>query len=285
MVRRMINAELFRNVDLGDCDPTTRLLYIGMIVNADDEGRMRAHPKYLKAAIFPFDLLVDAAMVQMREALVKRKMIVLYEVDGIEYLQHPKWEKWQILRKDRVKSSDCPSPRTQAATICQPSDNQNDNSGCLTEPNPTEPNPTKPNDALPPFGSLFEKIWAKYPKRDGKKAAERHFRASVKTAEDWFDIQRALDNYLKCETVRKGFIKNGSTWFNNWQDWTHYTEDTHGTHERKSVYFSDDHKGGAVRHSEHHSGLRKTPPSAGALLDRLGIKPLPLADRGEEPSK
>jgi len=62
----MINSELFRNVELGECEPMDRLLYIGMIVNADDEGRMRAHPKYLRAAIFPFDLFDDAAITKMR---------------------------------------------------------------------------------------------------------------------------------------------------------------------------------------------------------------------------
>lgn len=65
----------------------------------------------------------------------------------------------------------------------------------------------------------FESIWAKYPNKDGKKAADRHFKASVKTEKDWQDINQALKNYLDSEVVKKGFIKNGSTWFNNWRDW------------------------------------------------------------------
>lgn len=65
----------------------------------------------------------------------------------------------------------------------------------------------------------FSEIWEKYPNNDGKKAAERSFKASVETEKDWLDINNALDNYLKSEKVLKGFIKNGSTWFNNWRDW------------------------------------------------------------------
>jgi hypothetical protein len=65
----------------------------------------------------------------------------------------------------------------------------------------------------------FENIWAKYPSRVGKKHAERHFIASVKTQEDLENIKKALDNYLQSERVQKGFIQNGSTWFNNWKDW------------------------------------------------------------------
>ena len=70
----------------------------------------------------------------------------------------------------------------------------------------------------------FEEIWAKYPNKDGKKAAERYFLASVKTEKDWHDIQKALQNYLGSKKVKDGYIKNGSTWFNNWQDWIDYKE-------------------------------------------------------------
>lgn len=65
----------------------------------------------------------------------------------------------------------------------------------------------------------FESLWAKYPNKDGKKAAERHFHNEVKNDQDWQDINTALKNYLESDVVKKGFIKNGSTWFNNWRDW------------------------------------------------------------------
>ena len=65
----------------------------------------------------------------------------------------------------------------------------------------------------------FKEIWTKYPNKDGKKSAERHFKTSVKTQEDWDNINKALQNYLNSENMKKGFVKNGSTWFNNWQDW------------------------------------------------------------------
>jgi len=70
----------------------------------------------------------------------------------------------------------------------------------------------------------FEEIWSKYPKRDGRKDAYKHFIASVKTEKDWQDINTALKNYLKSESVKNGYVKNGSTWFNNWKDWIDYKE-------------------------------------------------------------
>lgn len=65
----------------------------------------------------------------------------------------------------------------------------------------------------------FDILWSKYPNKDGKKEAYRHFKTSVLTDKDFQDIQVALENYLSSEKVKKGFIKNGSTWFNNWRDW------------------------------------------------------------------
>jgi len=65
----------------------------------------------------------------------------------------------------------------------------------------------------------FEEVWQLYPNRQGKKAALRHFRASVKTVDDLSKIIQALGNYLGSGNVKRGLIKNGSTWFNEWQDW------------------------------------------------------------------
>ena len=71
---------------------------------------------------------------------------------------------------------------------------------------------------------VFDKIYSKYPSKIGKKAAVRHFNASVKTDKDVIDITKALDNYLNSERVKKGYIQNASTWFNNWRDWVDSNE-------------------------------------------------------------
>jgi len=70
----------------------------------------------------------------------------------------------------------------------------------------------------------FNAIWELYPVKDGKKAAERYFNASVKTKEDVGNIHKALKNYLGSKKVKEGYIKNGSTWFNNWTDWITYKD-------------------------------------------------------------
>ena len=65
----------------------------------------------------------------------------------------------------------------------------------------------------------FEEVWNAYPSKIGKKAAERHFKATVKTEEKFKLIKIALDNYISSKRVVDGFIQNGSTWFNDWECW------------------------------------------------------------------
>ena len=71
----------------------------------------------------------------------------------------------------------------------------------------------------------FEEIWNLYPNKDGKKEAERHFCCSVKTEADFQRIQTALEKY-KAHLSKNPWKqpKNGSTWFNNWQDWENREE-------------------------------------------------------------
>lgn len=95
---------------------------------------------------------------------------------------------------------------------------------------PTVPNQTLPNQThkdmrgeLPP--RAFDQLWERYPKKKGRIAAEKHFKKSVKTTQDWMDIQNALENYIR--EIRKNgtedqYVKNGSTWFYNWRDDVNY---------------------------------------------------------------
>ena len=69
----------------------------------------------------------------------------------------------------------------------------------------------------------FEAAWKAYPERSGKKDALRHFTATVKSEVDFQSLMQAMQHYLKSPRVLKGFVQNGSTWFNNWKDWIEYT--------------------------------------------------------------
>ena len=67
----------------------------------------------------------------------------------------------------------------------------------------------------------FEKLWSTLPSkmRVGKKLSKRYFLSSVKSKQDLEKIKYSLQYYLSTDRVRKGYIQNATTWFNNWLDW------------------------------------------------------------------
>lgn len=65
----------------------------------------------------------------------------------------------------------------------------------------------------------FPEFWRSYPKPIGEAIALMTFRATVKTEQDFKDLMIALNNYKASEEYKKGFIKNGNTWIEDWRGW------------------------------------------------------------------
>lgn len=75
----------------------------------------------------------------------------------------------------------------------------------------------KANDQL--LEERFEKIWAEYPRKQGKKDALRHYKAWIKASPKHTDeyLLARLETYkayLKAYNTDSKFIQKGSTWFN-----------------------------------------------------------------------
>lgn len=73
----------------------------------------------------------------------------------------------------------------------------------------------------------FQRVWERYPRRLGRKAAFRHFKASIKTAQDVQSIHSALNHYLsdiRSKGTEPQYVQHGSTWLNDWQSWVDVTK-------------------------------------------------------------
>lgn len=71
------------------------------------------------------------------------------------------------------------------------------------------------------ISSDFEGFWQPYPKKVGKKAAEKKFTSIAQSPSfDLEAIMKGLERYLKCKQVLEGFICNPATWLNEerWND-------------------------------------------------------------------
>ncbi len=67
---------------------------------------------------------------------------------------------------------------------------------------------------------FMDKLWVKYPNKMGKSRAEKFYLKTVKKKEDAEELEVVLDCYLEhLEKVEWLSPQNGSTFFNQWQDW------------------------------------------------------------------
>jgi hypothetical protein len=200
--KRMIDPEFWTDEAIGNWGFASRLFYIGLWNFADDSGRFKANLSLLKAQIFPYDEKIDFEEIKMDIG----SKVLWYEHEYLQYGYIRNFNKYQ--RIDRPTPSKLPTP--PQLDECSTSVRRS------LDPNIIEDKLSKDNTS---DLELFDFLWSKYPSKDGKKSAVVHFLKSVTSDKDRDDIQLALKNYLASDRVKKGYIKNGSTWFNNWRDW------------------------------------------------------------------
>lgn len=126
--RRMIDPQIWRNEKVGSLSDAGRVLFIGIFSQADDDGRLKASPRYLMATIFPYDKDKTAEDVKhLRDQCAELGLIRLYTNSKEEYLDIPGWLEHQQIRKDRYNPSTLPSFEesvNQPTPIVKPSVNQ-----------------------------------------------------------------------------------------------------------------------------------------------------------------
>ena len=113
--KRMLHPEIWLHPDFGELSHTGRLLYVGLITIANDDGIMECEPRRIKAQIFPYDTEVDID--DLLDSISQRGLIVDYEVDGHRYLAHPNWTDYQTISPSRRHKSgnDYPGPPEKKA--------------------------------------------------------------------------------------------------------------------------------------------------------------------------
>lgn len=93
-----------------------RLLVLGLISMADDDGRFLASPNAVVGHVFPNDDNVSAAQIRrwLAEVSDRGEPVYLYDVDGVRYGCFPKWHRHQ--RINRYTPSKLPSPDVECVS-------------------------------------------------------------------------------------------------------------------------------------------------------------------------
>ena len=104
----MIDPSFWTDEKLGECTRDERLLFMGLISNADDEGYGRANPKLLRSSIFPYDDLRVSDLDKWLSRLGGFGLIALYQVKGQTYYYLPNFSRYQTI--NRPTPSSIPKP-------------------------------------------------------------------------------------------------------------------------------------------------------------------------------
>lgn len=107
---RSIKPEFWDDEEIADLPRDARLLYIGTWNQADEHGRLRGNPKWIKGKIFPYDDDIDADYIDgLLKMLSDMGKVVRYTVAGKAYMYLPNLDRHQRLEASKVPSR-LPSP-------------------------------------------------------------------------------------------------------------------------------------------------------------------------------
>ena len=86
MRTRDLKPGFFRNLELSELPPVTRLLFAGLWCFADRRGRLKDNPKLIKADVFPYE---NVPIEKHLRTLAEHGFIERYQVDGLPYIWIP----------------------------------------------------------------------------------------------------------------------------------------------------------------------------------------------------
>lgn len=112
---RTIKPEFWEDELIGTLPTEARLLFLGLISHADDEGRFRAHPCVIRSQIFAYDEIKPARVKAWLQQLAELGRIVLYENGSQAYGAVSNFRKHQ--RIDRPQRPRYPGPDDSGSSV------------------------------------------------------------------------------------------------------------------------------------------------------------------------
>ena len=114
MRARNIKPGFYKNESLAECSLAARLLFPGLWMMADREGRLEYRPKRIKAEVFPFDNFDVAPLL---DELISFELVKKYEMDGVSFLWIPRFKAHQTPHV-KEKSSAIPAHEDEKPAMC-----------------------------------------------------------------------------------------------------------------------------------------------------------------------
>lgn len=231
--RRMIEVSIAYDERLNAVSEWAQLLFLRILPHTDDAGRFSGNPEIVKARTFPLSKKPIKKFTEAITELLEIDLLKAYQSGNHTVLQFNPGSFNRInavLIKNSTIKSEYPDPigdsflsASDFVSTCQPRGRHVLPRAIVSSKYKAVSSEEKVvSSKVNLTAAFFEELWFRYPRRDGRKEAEKHYNASVESEQDRKDISAALDNYvkkLKKDHTEPRYIKKGSTWFNNWRDW------------------------------------------------------------------
>lgn len=119
---RMLHKTISTSLQVNKLSLPSRLLFTWMIAHADDDGRMRGDPEYIKATVVPMTKWSFKEIRQLLEEISKVGLIFWWAnpKNNEWFVEFINWKKYQQIKSDRYKPSDLPSFNEESGTALEP---------------------------------------------------------------------------------------------------------------------------------------------------------------------
>ncbi len=117
---RSIKPFIWSDDRIGEVSRDARLLYLGMITQADDDGRLVASGTSLAGAIYPYDEVTGRQVDRWRDELAAVGLLDVYTIGRATYAHLPSWAKHQRIQKPQGSALPAPPVRDESATSTRP---------------------------------------------------------------------------------------------------------------------------------------------------------------------
>ncbi len=105
---RSLKPEVWADERVGSLSRDARLLMVGLITMADDEGRLRALPAGILGHCYPYDLDAPRLLGKWLGELTESGIVMAYQNGSYPYLAFRNWARHQ--RINRAQASVIPAP-------------------------------------------------------------------------------------------------------------------------------------------------------------------------------
>jgi hypothetical protein len=134
--RRMIDPNFWGSEHNMTLNFRQRLLFVGLISNADDDGRLRGNINYLRSTIFTYDDVQSDTIASDLQQLQDEGMIIWYNRENdkgreAKYIQLVNWSKYQ--RIDKPRESSYPPPLDQNGSKNESENDSKNGSALINE--------------------------------------------------------------------------------------------------------------------------------------------------------